>query len=108
MTAFSPAPKVVDQIVGLNLNHRKCCWVQYRSESCESRFEWAATNCEEFLELNLYPHRTKQPAMMRPVPYSAFLQAHTMLFPRTYFVLAPCAAFAHLPTAWENSGSSRV
>ena len=34
MTALSPAFKVVDRIAGLNLNHRKCCWVQYGSENC--------------------------------------------------------------------------
>ena len=26
--ALSPALKVVDQIAGVNLNHRKCNWVQ--------------------------------------------------------------------------------
>ena len=26
-TALSPAFKVVDQTAGLNMNHRKCCWV---------------------------------------------------------------------------------
>ena len=53
MTALSPAFKVVDQIDGLNLNHRKCCWVQYGSESCQSLLEWVATNCEEFREMKI-------------------------------------------------------
>ena len=29
MTALAPAFRVVDRIAGLNLNHRKCHWVQY-------------------------------------------------------------------------------
>ena len=53
MTALSRALKVVDQIAGLNLNHRKCCWVQYGSESCQSRLDWVATNCEEFREMKI-------------------------------------------------------
>ena len=48
MTALSPAFKVVDQTAGLNLNHRKCCWVQYGSENCQPLLDWMATNCEEF------------------------------------------------------------
>ena len=35
MTALSPAFLVVDETAGLNLNHRKCCWVQYGSGSCQ-------------------------------------------------------------------------
>ena len=36
MTALSPTFEVVDQTARLNLNHRKCCWEQYGSESCQS------------------------------------------------------------------------
>ena len=53
MTALSPAFKVVDQTAGLNLNHRKCYWVQYGSESCQSSLEWVATNCEEIREMKI-------------------------------------------------------
>ena len=55
-TALTPAFKVVDQTAGLNLNHRKCCWVQYGSESCQSLVDWLATNCEEFREMKLVKH----------------------------------------------------
>ena len=48
MTALAPAFQIMDQIVGLNLNHRKCCWVQYDSESCQSLLDRVATNCDEF------------------------------------------------------------
>ena len=53
MTALSPAFEVVDQTAGLNLTHRKCCWVQYGSESCPSLLDWVATNCEEFREMKM-------------------------------------------------------
>ena len=51
MTALSPAFVVVDRVAGLNLDHRKCCWVQYGSESCQSLLDRVATNCEEFREM---------------------------------------------------------
>ena len=38
MTALAPAFQTVDQIAGLKLNHRKCCWVKYGSERCEFFF----------------------------------------------------------------------
>ena len=36
MTALAPAFRSVDSIAGLNLNYRKCCWVQYGTEERES------------------------------------------------------------------------
>ena len=36
MTALATAFHSVDHIAVLNLNYRKCCWVQYGSERCES------------------------------------------------------------------------
>ena len=53
MTALSPAFEVVDRVAGLHLNHRKCCWVQYGSESCQSLLDWVSTNCEEFREMKI-------------------------------------------------------
>ena len=53
MITFSPAFKVVDQIAGINFNHRKCLWVQNGSDSCRSLLEWVATNCEEIREMNV-------------------------------------------------------
>ena len=50
MTALTPAFKVVDQIAGLNLNHRKCCWVQYGCENCQSLLDWVATNCKNLVK----------------------------------------------------------
>ena len=53
MTALSPPFVVVDRVTGLNLNHRKCCWVQYGNDSCHELLNWAATNCEEFREVEI-------------------------------------------------------
>ena len=53
MTALTPAFELVDQIAGLNVNHRKCCWVQYGSESCQSLLDWVATNSAEFSEMKI-------------------------------------------------------
>ena len=36
MTALVPACRSVDYIAGLNLNYRKCCWVQYGTEGRDS------------------------------------------------------------------------
>ena len=66
MTALSPAFKVVDQTAGLNLNHRKCCWVQYGSESCQSLFDWVATNCEEFREMKIVKYAKHVGTMTGP------------------------------------------
>ena len=60
MTALTPAIKVVDQTDGLNMNHRKCCWVQYGSESCQS------TNCEEFREMKIVKYAKYVDTMIRP------------------------------------------
>ena len=53
MTALAPAFHSVDHTGGLNLNHRKCCWVQYGSESRESLLNWLSDNCEEFREMQI-------------------------------------------------------
>ena len=53
MTALAPAFQAVDQITGLNLNHRRCCWVQYGSERCESLLNWLSDNFEDFREMKV-------------------------------------------------------
>ena len=53
MTALAPAFQTVDRIAGLNLNHRKCCWVQYGSERRESPLKWRSDNCEDFREMQV-------------------------------------------------------
>ena len=50
MTALAPAFHSVDHIAGINLNYRKCCWVQYGTEGRESLWHWLSENCGEFRE----------------------------------------------------------
>ena len=66
MPALSPAFKVVDQTAGLKLNHRKCCWVLFGSESCKSFLDWVATNCEEFREMKIVKHAKYVGTMIGP------------------------------------------
>ena len=53
MTALAPAFRVVDRIGALNLNHRKCHWVQYGSESCQSLLERVPMSCEELGQMQI-------------------------------------------------------
>ena len=53
VAALSPAFVVVDRVAGLNLNHRKCCSVQYGSDSCHELLVWVSTNCGEFREIKI-------------------------------------------------------
>ena len=45
--ALAPAFRSVDCIAGLNLNYRKCCWVQYGNEEHTSLRTWISENCKE-------------------------------------------------------------
>ena len=69
MTALSPAFVVVDRVAGLNLNHRKCCWVQYGSDSCHELLKWVATNCEEFREMKTVNYARYVGTMILPEGY---------------------------------------
>ena len=53
MTALAPAFHSVDHTAGLNLNYRKCCWVQYGNEERESLCHWISENCGEFREMQI-------------------------------------------------------
>ena len=79
MTALSHAFKVVDQTAGLNLNHRKCCWVQYGSERCQSLLDWAATNGEEFREMKMVKYAKYVGTMIGP-------HSHRWTAPRKKFI----------------------
>ena len=52
MTALAPAFRSMGHIAGLNLNYRKCCWVQYGSEERESLLRWLS-DCEDFREMQV-------------------------------------------------------
>ena len=81
MTALTPAFQVVDQIAGLNLNHRKCCWVQYGSESCQSLLDWEAMNSEEFREMKTVKHAKYVGTMIGPEA-----QKHRWTAPRMKYI----------------------
>ena len=56
MYALTPAFRSVDYIAGLNLNYRKCCWVQYGNEEHDSLRTWISENCEEFRDMQIVRH----------------------------------------------------
>ena len=81
MTALTPAFKVVDQIAGLNLSHRKCCWVQYGRESGQSLLNGVATNCEEFREMKIVRYAKYVGTMIGPEGH-----IHRWTAPRKKFI----------------------
>ena len=46
MVVLAPAFRSIDYIAGLNLNFRKCCWVQYGNDDLASLRTWISENCE--------------------------------------------------------------
>ena len=69
MTVLSPSSVVVDRLAGLNLNCRKCCWVQYDSDSCHELLNWVSTNCEEFREVKIVKYAKYVGTMSGPEGY---------------------------------------
>ena len=69
MNALSPAFVVIDRVAGLNLNHRKCCWVQYGSDSCHELLNWVSTNCEEFREMKIVKYAKYVGTVIGPEGY---------------------------------------
>ena len=55
MTALAPAFQAVDQIAGLGLNHRKCCWLN-----------WLSDNCEDFREIKVVKYAKYVGTMIGP------------------------------------------
>ena len=66
MTALAPAFHSVDHIAGLNLNHRKCCWVQNGSERRESLLRWLSHNCEDFRKMQVVRYARYVGTMIGP------------------------------------------
>ena len=66
MTALAKAFRSVDYIAGLNLNYRKCCWVQFGTEERESLRTWNSENCEEFREMQIVRHGKNVGTMIGP------------------------------------------
>ena len=57
---------VVDHLAGLNLNHRKCSWVQYGTENCHDLLGWVSTNCVEFREMKTVKYAKYVDTMIGP------------------------------------------
>ena len=89
MTALAPAFETMDLIARLNLNNRKCCWVQHGSESCQSSLNWVSANCEEFREVKAKCIGT----MIGPEDH-----AHRWTAPRKNH--STCPESTPLPEAW--------
>ena len=66
MTAVALAFQSVDIFAGLNLNYRKCCWVQYGSETRESLCTWIHENCREFRVMQIVKHAKYIGTMIGP------------------------------------------
>ena len=66
MSALAPAFRSVDSIAGLNLNYRKCCWVQYGTEGRDSLQTWISENCDEFREMQIVRHAKYVGTMIGP------------------------------------------
>ena len=66
MFALAPAFRSIACIAGLNLNYRKCCWVQYGNEEHDSLRTWIAENCEEFSEMQIVRHAKYVGTMIGP------------------------------------------
>ena len=56
MFALALAFRSVDSIAGLNLNYRKCCWVQDGTEGHDSLKTWISKDCDEFREMQIVRH----------------------------------------------------
>ena len=52
-SVLAPAFRSVDSIAGLDLNYRRCCWVQYGTEGRESLWHWFSENCGSFVRCRL-------------------------------------------------------
>ena len=81
MTALSPAFEVVDRVAGRNLDHRKCCWVQYGIDGCHELLDWVSTNCEEFREMKIVQYAKYVGTMIGPEGY-----LHRWTAPRKKFI----------------------
>ena len=66
MTALAPAFHSVDCITGLNLNYRKCFWVQYGTEEREPLWHWLSENCGEFREMQIVRYAKYVGTMIGP------------------------------------------
>ena len=56
-------------IAGLDLNYRKCCWVQYGTDERESLCSWISENSREFCDMQIVRHAKYIGTMIGPDGY---------------------------------------
>ena len=76
MSALAPAFRSVDSTSGLNLNYRKCCWVQYGTEGLDSLRTWMSENCDEFYDMQIVRHAKYVGTMIGPDGHLHLWTAH--------------------------------
>ena len=64
--ALAPAVQTMGQTAGLNLNNRKCCWVQYGNERLEYLSVWLSNNFEDFREMQVVKYAKYVGTMIGP------------------------------------------
>ena len=90
MFALAPSFRSIDCIAGLNLNYRKCCWVQYGNEENDSLRTWISENCEEFREMHIVRHAKYVGTMIVPnglSPWDGTPENHTTRDEKTMLLL---------------------
>ena len=85
MTALAPAFRSMYYIAGLNLNYRKCFWVQYGSEGREFLRTWISVNCGEFRGMQIVRHAKYVGTMIGPKG-----NLHRWSAPRKMFTPSTC------------------
>ena len=90
-------------LLALNLNYRKCCWVQYGTEGRESLRQWISENCEEFREVQIVRHDKYVGTMICPGGHIHRWSASRNFHP------ARAEKSMHLPRAWlSDCVTSRI
>ena len=66
MVVLAPAFRSIDYVADLNLNFRKCCWVQCGNDELASLRTWISENCEEVSEMQIVRHAKYVGTMIGP------------------------------------------
>ena len=53
MPRIAPACRTSDEMTGMNLNHKKWCWLQRGTQTCDCLHEWVVENCPAFRKMKV-------------------------------------------------------
>ena len=53
MPAIDPAFRIIERVTCINLNFKKCYWVQCGYEACGTLHRWVVDNCPDFRVMNM-------------------------------------------------------